>query len=86
MAKKQKTKAANKRARNLVSGAVLLVPAMLAAATAFVNAASTNKNGLRGILDDVKGSVGGDSSSDSSSGSSSRSKGRKRSRKSASAS
>ena len=74
-------KKVSKRARNLISGAVLLVPAMLAAATAFVNAASTNTKGLRGLLGDDRSSRSSRSSSDDGT-SSKKSRGGKRTRKS----
>lgn len=53
MAKSKKSKQAQNddhRVRNLVSAAVVLVPAFLAAATAFMNSAFARENGL--TLDD----------------------------------
>jgi hypothetical protein len=75
----KRNKKVSKRARNVISGAVLLVPAMLAAATAFMNAASTNTKGLRGLADDGSRSRSGGSSKRKSSS-------RKRTRKASSGS
>jgi hypothetical protein len=61
MAKKSKKQ--SKRVRNLLSGMLLFVPALLAAATAFVNAMQINAKGGVSSLADI--GIGSSGSSDS---------------------
>jgi hypothetical protein len=66
MSKQSKKRA--KRARTFLSGMMLFIPAMLAAATAFFNAVSINqKGGMRALLDDIvpNGGTGSSGSSKS---------------------
>jgi hypothetical protein len=75
MAKSSKKRA--KRVRNLLSGILMFVPAMLAAATAFVNAMQINsKGGVRGLAEDLgfTGSAGSGGGASSTASKSSRSR------------
>jgi hypothetical protein len=63
MAKRSKKR--SRQTRNFLSGMMLFIPALLAAATAFFNAMSINsKGGMRALIDDFA-NLGGDSGGDS---------------------